>query len=79
MYSGLELFQEQHPFRARSLETYDQENQLSVALGQLVLLAIHMNRILALPQKHSMVYNSARSSIVHATSKETSVLPLYIS
>lgn len=32
-YSGLELIQEQMPFSRRYLETSEQEQQLSVALG----------------------------------------------
>lgn len=79
MYKGLEHYQDSKPFNIRPLETTEQEYQLSVALGQLVLLSIHLMRTLCIPMKHSMIYNSARSSIILATEKETLVLPLYLS
>jgi hypothetical protein len=51
---------------------------LSVALGQVVLLTIHMTQLLGISLKHPLIYNSHRSSIVQHDKQETKCLPLYI-
>jgi hypothetical protein len=61
------------------LETYDQENQLSVALGQVVLICIHMHQLLGISLKYPLIFNAHRSSIVLHDKNETRCLPLYIS
>jgi len=64
LYSGLELIVENYSFKGRTLDSTEQENQVSVALGQLVQVALHMNQCLGLPLKYPMVFNSHRSSII---------------
>ena len=43
LYQGLELINDQNPFSHRVLSTYEQENMLNVALGQVVLVTLHLS------------------------------------
>jgi hypothetical protein len=51
---------------------------LSVALGQVVLLTIHLHQLLGISLKYPLIYNSHRSSIVQHDKQETKCLPLFI-
>ena len=55
------------------------ERNVSVALGQLAQVAIHLARCLSIPLKHPIIYNAHRSYAVFVDEKETKVVPLYIS
>ena len=79
IYKGLELISHDKLFEGRSQMPSDQENQISVALGQLALVSIHMSKCLGISMKHPMIYNTHRSMIVHVTQKSTDSLPLYLS
>lgn len=59
------------------LQSNKEEARLSVALGQICLVAIHLGMCLGVPVKHPMVYNGHRSTIVSPGRQEP--LPLYIS
>ena len=50
-----------------------------MALGQVVLLTIHMHQLLGISLKHPLIYNSHRSSVVLHDKQETRCLPLFIS
>ena len=78
MYQGLELINDQNPFSHRVLSTYEQENMLNVALGQVVLVTLHLSQCLGLSLKYPMIFNAIRSFIVVPEEHTTRVLPLYL-
>lgn len=49
-----------------------------MALGQVVLLTIHMHQLLGISLKYPLVYNSHRSQVIEHGRNETKCLPLYI-
>ena len=78
LYQGLELINDQNPFSHRVLSTYEQENMLNVALGQVVLVTLHLSQCLGLSLKYPMIFNAIRSFIVVPEEHTTRVLPLYL-
>ena len=78
LYQGLELINDSNPFSHRVLSTYEQENMLNVALGQVVLVTLHLSQCLGLSLKYPMVFNSIRSIIIVPEETTTRVLPLYL-
>lgn len=51
---------------------------LSVSLGQVVLVSIHMHQLLGISLKYPLIYSSHRSSVVLHDKAETKCLPLFI-
>ena len=79
LYKGLELMNPQKPFSGRTYVSPEQENELSVALGQVTLLTLHLSKCLGIPLFSPLIYCSNRSSIVIGEQgAETKVLPLYL-
>ena len=77
LYSGLELINEKQQLKTRTLAITD-EHQLSVSLGQVVLVTLYLTQSLGLSLKYPMVYNAHRSTIIFHVNKETRNLPLYL-
>jgi len=65
LYGGLELIPKANSFKDNLLGSIDEENKLSVALGQVTLVCIHMSTCLGIPVKYPLVYNSHRSQILN--------------
>jgi len=62
LYNGLELITKANAFKDNNtLNSNDEENKLSVSLGQVALVCIHMSSCLGIPVKYPIVYNSHRS------------------
>ena len=78
LYLGLELINDQNPFEHRVMKNYEQENMLSVALGQVVLVTLHLSQCLGLSLKYPMIFNSIRSFIIIPETNSDRVLPLYL-
>ena len=77
LYAGMEYINERRPFRDNMLYDTEKEQQLSVSLGQVVLVSIRLSQCLGIPLKYPMIYNSNRSSIIKQERNETRILPLY--
>lgn len=76
LYSGLELISKANAFKDNNtLNSTEEENRLSVSLGQVGLVCIHMSTCLGIPVKYPIVYNSHRSQILN---KDQETLPLYV-
>ena len=54
------------PLRTEPLKTQKEEQRLSVALGQVVNLCMHLGNCLGVPAKNPMIYNGHRSLIINS-------------
>jgi K+/H+ antiporter YhaU regulatory subunit KhtT len=57
----------------RQLQKPSKEQNLSVALGQIVMLATHFATVLGVPTKHPMIFNGHRSMIVNSKQETISL------
>ena len=71
LYHGLTYYFESNPLSKNYLDSTEQEQQLAVSCGQLVLVSIYLARFLGISLKHPVIYNSSKSSIINTAQKET--------